>query len=212
VANLARQTPHRVMRELYGQYLAYSQAVVNAIPTYSSTDHYLVAASNKFYSALTEVCKAIYYHSAQESAPSLPQPSAPSDPAAPDNSEHPAPQQFLSSNAGMCKDWITRAEQFDTDTAPWRAVNLKVPATEWTSQDKAAVDAATSAMTTYADDMESSGRESQNPVWEDFAVLAAQYMRAYVQAVPTYTSNFGYLVSQATYLNNAIYWACKANH
>ena len=47
---LAKLTPHRVMRELYEQYIAYSRAYADSIATYSPADDNLalvaVAASN----------------------------------------------------------------------------------------------------------------------------------------------------------------------
>ncbi|ORV22854.1 hypothetical protein AWB98_23300 [Mycolicibacterium conceptionense] len=80
---------------------------------------------------------------------------------------------------------------------------------EWTSEQRSVMDAVGPVMDTYANDIEHLGRESGNPIWEDFAVLAAQYMRAYVQAIPQYTVNISYMASQSTRLSNAINWACK---
>jgi hypothetical protein len=210
VANLGKQTPHRVMRELYGQYIAYAQAVISAIPNYSATDNFIVATSNKFSSTLNEVCKAIHYHAAQETAPLIPEPSPPSDGTAAKISDGREPERFVAGDTGKCGDWIAMAEQFDKDSEAWRSLDLKVSAAEWTPEQKSVVDAATPVLTAYAEDMERLGRESGDQAWEDFAVLAAQSMRAYVQSIPTYTSNIGYMVSQSTYLANAIYWACKA--
>lgn len=210
VHNLAKQTPHRVMRELYGQYIAYSQALIDAVPNYSTTDHFIAAASNKFYSVLTETCKAIQYHAAQESAPIVPPPSPPSDPNRLNLRDSLKAERFLDGGATMCPNWISMSEAFDKDSAAWRALDLRIPATEWTPEQKSVIDGALPIMTAYAADMERLGRTSGNPVWEDFAVLAAQYLRAYIQAVPTYTSNIGYMASQSTYLANAVYWACKA--
>ncbi len=41
MVNLAKQTPHRVVRELYEQYIAYGRAYVDSIPTYMPADDVL---------------------------------------------------------------------------------------------------------------------------------------------------------------------------
>ena len=65
-------------------------------------------------------------------------------------------------------------------------------------------------MNTFADDVERLGRSSGNPVLEDFAVLAAQYRRAYVLALSSYTSVDNYLANASTNLVKSVYSACKA--
>ena len=55
-------------------------------------------------------------------------------------------------------------------------------------------------MSANADEMERLGRQSGNPTFEDIAVLAAQYQRAYVTALPTYTSADNFLLQSATFL------------
>lgn len=210
VASLAKQTPHRTMRELYGQYGAYAQSVIEAIPTYASEDNYLVAAYNKFAATLSRVCDSIHFRAAQQSAPLIPTPAPPSDAKTPIGDAPIGPERFLDQNNNACADWITMAERYDRDTAEWRGQDAKIPATEWPSGRKAIMDAVSPVMIANADDMERLGRASGNPVWEDFAVFAAQYRRAYVQAIPNYTPNFSYMSAVASYLSNAIYWACKA--
>ncbi|MGA5534696.1 hypothetical protein [Mycolicibacterium nivoides] len=210
VTSLAKQTPHRVMRELYGQYLAYSRAVIDSIPTYSSEDNYIVGASNQLAGALNRICDAIYFRAAQQTAPLISAPPAPSDVKSMNSTASAEPDRFLSGHIDTCKDWMALAERFDKDSEPWRQVSAKIPATEWTPDQKAAMDAVVPVMTTYSDEMEQLGRKSQNLVWEDFATLSAQYMRAYVQGIPTYTVNIGYLSSVSTSISNSIYWACKA--
>jgi hypothetical protein len=65
-------------------------------------------------------------------------------------------------------------------------------------------------MSNHADELERLGRQSDNPTLEDIAVLAAQYQRAYVAALPNYTSADNFLSETATLLAKAIDWACKA--
>ncbi|MBN3511643.1 hypothetical protein [Mycolicibacterium nivoides] len=212
VANLAKQTPHRVMRELYGQVNAYAQAVVDAIPTYSSTDNQIVAASNKMFGALNRVCDAIYFRAAQQTAPLIAAPSPPSVRQAPNEDGEQIPERFLNNSTAGCSDWIDLVEWFDKDkdSIAWGDLDANVKAAEWTPEHKAVMDAVAPVLSRYADDMEHVGRDSGNPIWEDFAIFAAQYMRAYVQGIPTYTPNSVYMSLTSNTLSNGIYWACKA--
>jgi hypothetical protein len=65
---LAKQTPHRVMRELYEQYIAYSRAYAEKIPAYTVADKPLAGVSTSIGSALTSACMAITYGSARNRA------------------------------------------------------------------------------------------------------------------------------------------------
>ncbi|CQD02172.1 hypothetical protein BN970_00046 [Mycolicibacterium conceptionense] len=209
VANLAKQTPHRVMRELYGQFNAYSQAVIDSIPTYTTSDREIVAAANQFSSALNRVCDALYYRAAQQTAPAILPPAPPTEIQQASRDDSPVPQRFLRSTDSNCDSWKSVIERFNKETEAWRGIASNISAMEWTSEQRSVMDAVGPVMDTYANDIEHLGRESGNPIWEDFAVLAAQYMRAYVQAIPQYTVNISYMASQSTRLSNAINWACK---
>jgi hypothetical protein len=65
-------------------------------------------------------------------------------------------------------------------------------------------------MNTAADQLEELGRRSGNPTLQDFAILAAQYRRAFVVAVPTYTPADNHLANAATYLSTAVLGSCAA--
>jgi hypothetical protein len=80
---LAKQTPHRVVRELYGQLIAYMRAYVAAVPTYTPKDNNLADATVNVAFAITSLCNAITYGSAPlmtdvdpVSEPTAPQPRA----------------------------------------------------------------------------------------------------------------------------------------
>lgn len=210
VRALSTQTPHRTMRELYSQYVAYSQALIESIPSYAATDQYNVQASNRFFSALNKVCDAIHFQAAQERAPLIPAPSPPSKPASADPGGTPEAQRLLDSHNDLCGDWIATVERVDNDTANWRAIDPAIPAAQWTSEQKSVIDAVTPAMATYADDLERLGRRTDVPEWEDFATFSAQYMRAFVQTLPEYTPSDSYLAAVTVNLSSAVYWACKA--
>lgn len=82
------------MRELYGQYNAYAQAVIDSIPNYSSDDNKTVAASNQFASSLNRVCDAIYFRAAQQTAPLISEAAPPSDPQVPNGDRNLVPERF----------------------------------------------------------------------------------------------------------------------
>lgn len=212
VINLAKQTPHRVMRELYGQFIAYAQAVVDSIPTYSSVDNEIVAASNQLFTVLNRVCDAIYYRAAQQTTPLIAAPQPAADPQAPDREGQLVIERFLNGTNISCSEWTTMVERFEQDprTKAWSDVDPNIRATEWSPEYKGTIDAVLPVLKAYADDMEHLGRQSGNPAWEDFAVFAAQYMRAYIEGVPTFRPAYGLLSLTSTILVNAINWACRA--
>ena len=86
-----------------------------------------------------------------------------------------------------------------------------MPATEWTPEIRALWDRLAELRGSYfAPKFEELGRKTGNPVWEDFAVLAAQYYRAFAAAVPTYTVNDGYLSEAGASTVSAVGVACQA--
>jgi hypothetical protein len=98
------------------------------------------------------------------------------------------PQRFLATSNPVCAEWSSALAAFFDDAAAWRAIDANIPATAWTPDQKAVNDAVVPRMKTLADHLEKLGRRSDNPTLEDFAVLSAQYWRAFALASPTYTS------------------------
>jgi hypothetical protein len=206
--DLVKATPHRVIRELYEQFIAYARLFKQSVPQYKLDDNYLAGVVDGAGSALVSICGAITYDSAATQAPFVPKgapPSKVSDPGDPAN-----PQRFLTSSDPACSDWLSAYRKFDAETADWRKIDPNRPATEWTPEEKTLNDAVEPMMTAFADEAESIGGRTQNPVLQDWATLSAQYRRAYVRAIPTYTPADNYLVSTSTYLAQAINTACLA--
>jgi hypothetical protein len=205
---LVKLTPHRVMRELYEQFIAYTRAFTNAISSYTSTDSHLAGAVDSLSSVPGDLCGAARYGSAATQIPLIPVPKAPSelspigDPS--------SPRQFLTTSNPVCGEWLSAFGQLLTDTSAWRAIDPNIPAAQWNSDQKAVVDAVGPVMEAFADKSEELGRRSGNPTFEDFAVLSAQYRRAYVLTFPTYTPADDYLVSASTSLAMSVNAACSA--
>jgi hypothetical protein len=61
-----------------------------------------------------------------------------------------------------------------------------------------------------ADRLQELGERSGNLTLQDFAMLAAQYRRAYAQSVPTYIAADNYLADAALYLTGVVRGACMA--
>ena len=206
--DLAKQTPHRVMRELYEQFIAYGRAFAAKIPSYVADDGNLAVVTDTITTATANVCSAIDYRSAPAIAPLIPIPPGPSELSSPGDAD--SPSRFLPASNDICSEWESAGQKFSDDTEQWRALDPKISATDWTPEQKAVNDAAAPIMADNAKELERMGRQSHNPTLEDFAVLAAQYRRAFVAAIPNYTSADDFLSGTAAELVRAVTWACKA--
>jgi hypothetical protein len=206
--DLVKVTPHRVVRELYEQFIAYARILNRSVPEYKPEDNYLAGVVDGAGSALVSICGAITYDSAATQAPFASK--APSPSRISDSGNVADPQRFLTSPDAVCSDWLSAYRQFDADSADWRHADPNKAATEWTPEEKALNDAVVPLMAAFADRAEEIGTRSQNAVLQDWALLSAQYRRAYVHAIPTYTPADNYLVSTSTYLAQAINTACLA--
>jgi hypothetical protein len=204
---LAKATPHRVMRELYVQFGVYARAFDEKSQTYNANDRHLPEVVDGIAASLVNICAAITYGVAQAQAALVPTVAAPSELAPVDDPSN--SPRFVNASDPVCSDWAAVFEKFDGDTANWRTLRTDVPADQWTPEQKALNDAVVPIMNKFADDLESLGRRSRNPILEDFAVLSAQYRRAYVLALPSYTSVDNYLANASTNLVKSVYSACE---
>ncbi|AMO63714.1 Uncharacterised protein [Mycolicibacterium phlei] len=205
---LAKLTPHRVVRELYEQFIAYSRAFADALPDYKPVDNNRVAAATMSSEALGYVCSAITYDSAQARGPFLPTLEAPerrapvSDPA--------GAEPLMEAQDAACDEWDELLSDFNEDTRDYQTLDTSKAATERTREERRIVDAAIPVMREYADKIEELRRRSEDPRIEDLATLAAQYRRAYADALPTYMTADSYLPRASQRTTSVIYYACKA--
>jgi hypothetical protein len=205
---LIKLTPHRVMRELYQQFIAYARAYVERVPKYTPADNNLAGAANSASSALGAICAAIADGPAAARGPLVPPAAAPSDIAPIGNPANPQP--FLTTPNSACEEWTVALGQFAKDTAAWQQLNPNVPAIYWNKDQKAINYKAAQVMNAFAGKLEQLARQSDNPVWQDFANLSAQYRRAFVLALPTYNPPDNHLANAANYLSTTILGACAA--
>jgi hypothetical protein len=205
---LAKQTPHRVVRELYEQLIAYWRAYADAIPTYTPpNDNYLADATVNLSETIRAMCSAITYGSAPlvTGLDPAPTPTAPSPPKDPGN-----PERFITDEDGVCQDWVSRQDAFAPKIREWAQIPFEKPGSEWTPEEVALNNAAFPVMSAYADANEKAGTASGNPVLEDFAVLSATYLRALVAVGLNYTQADGWFGTAALRLASVVSNACQA--
>jgi hypothetical protein len=205
---LVKLTPHRVMRELYQQFIAYAIAYAVRVPKYTPVDDNLAGAANSASSALGSICAAIADGPAAARGPMVHPSAPPSDIAPVGNPDNPQP--FLTTTNPVCDDWKSGLEQFGRDTAAWQKLDPNIPAIYWNREQKAVNYGVAQAMKAYASKVEQLGRQSDNAIWQDFANLSAQYRRAFVVALPTYTPTDNHLANAANYASTIILGACVA--
>lgn len=205
---LAKMTPHRVMRELYEQSIAYWRAYAASIKSYEPSDNYLAQVSINTASAIVSICGTIENQAAQARGPLVSEQPAP---LAEDQNDPADPATFLSApGPSVCSSWTEISNRFDVDTKAWREGDLTQDVSEWSPERRSVMNEAASTIREYANSIELLGRQSANATFADFAALAAQYWRAYVVAFPSYTSKDGYLAEVASYANFIIFNACAS--
>ncbi|MGV0837156.1 hypothetical protein [Mycolicibacterium thermoresistibile] len=205
---ISRITPHRVIRELYGQISVYMRAYADAIPNYVATDDNLVRVSTSAAGVVSNICSSIDYGSAAARAP-FAKPSAAPEQVAPVGDLE-SPQPFLSERNTVCEDWATAISDFQRDAAPWGATSPDIPVGQWSPEQKALNDEVVPVMKRFANQLLSLGSLSGNPILRDFAELSARYRFTYVEAIPTYMPADKYLANVAMLSSGVVNAACKA--
>ncbi len=205
---LVQLTPHRVMRELYEQFIAYARTYAAHVPHYIPADDALAGTANSASSALGAICAAVADGSAAERGPLLPPPAPPSQVAPVGNIAN--PQRFLTKPNPVCADWKSALDEFGEQSADWQKINPNLSALWWNKEQKATNFAIAPVMNAYAGKLELLGRRAGNPTLQDFAVLSAQYRRAFVVAIPTYSPADNHLANAANYASTTILGACAA--
>lgn len=206
---LARQTPHRVMRELYEQSIAYWRAYADSLKYYSPEDDSLALVASGTSGALVWICAAINYGSA-EARDALVPPGSPPLAISPPN-DPAEPVRFLEEPSPVCRDWSVNIERFDAATDSWaNSLDPAVPGSQWTPEVQSLAAQMTVVFQENAGQLQNMGVTSGNPILNDFASLAARYQRAYVQSLASYNPADNFLNSVAADLVVAVDNACRA--
>lgn len=204
---LARETPHRVMRELYEQRIAYTRAYANAISNYTPVDDNLAIVGNDLGAALSHICLSIANFAVANRGTSVPAAAAPTaiapvgDPA--------NPQRFLTAPSDACPRITALAQRKQRELEQWYKTDSNIPASQRSPADQVLAQMAATVLGHGADELDQIGRSAGNPVMEDFLVLAAQYYRAYVNALPSSIPADEEIYGTAQSAQVAVYDACK---
>ncbi|WP_131722053.1 hypothetical protein [Mycolicibacterium obuense] len=188
---LAKQTPHRVMRELYQQFAAYGRAYADSLSSYEQKDDHLIRVAISGSSALTAICRALTYGSAGARSPLIADAAPSMTPPAATQSE--SPQLFLQSNIPACSEWMPVVNQFEVDSSAWRSVDPNIAASQMNLTQRSILTAIAPVMNAFATNIQLIGRHSGDPLFIDFATLSAQYLRAYAASLVTYVPADDYL-------------------
>lgn len=205
---LVKLTPHRVMRELYEQFIAYARAFVERIPNYTAADAALAGTAHSAASGLAAICAAVANGSAAARGTLVESQSPPTKTAPVGNPNN--PQRYLTSPNPVCRDWKTTLDKFGADTGAWQGIDPSIPSMYWNPEQKAVNLAVGPVMISYANKLQQLGRRSGNPTLQDFAELSAQYRRAFAVALPTYAPPDNDLANAASYLSTTVLGACGA--
>ncbi|SHV04057.1 Uncharacterised protein [Mycobacteroides abscessus subsp. abscessus] len=207
---LTNATTHRVMRDLYLHFRKFSLAYAAHIPEYTRVDDWLIRAGSGLGDVITAICHAASFGPAAARAPSVPEAKAP-QPVVPAD-EKQIPDRILSIPDAQCADWSDTVDAMNADPtySAWNRADSTIAASSRTLERKAADDAVAPILSRYADVYEKLAWQSSNSSVQDFGILAAQYGRAFVNAIPTYTQPDTNLYDVFRKLPAAIVAACKA--
>ncbi|MFC7674054.1 hypothetical protein ACFQWH_13280 [Mycolicibacterium sp. GCM10028919] len=204
---LAKQTPHRVVRELYEQFVAYARAYINSIPTYTPAADQLATANVAAGNALMAICNAVEFGSADRSL--AVEPARPPTEVVP-ISDPGNPSLFMERANAICPEWLGVDTRFRADTAAWQAMDSSVDAARWTPEQRQTQLLALPRLQSLATEISSLGRDSGNAILEDFAETAALYLRAYVSTGDTYVAADSFLTATAFRIRNIVSAACES--
>ncbi|WP_245233948.1 hypothetical protein [Mycobacterium sp. PS03-16] len=208
--NLTKATPHRVMRELYEQFIAYAEDFTTRLPDYVPTDGKLAVVVDSLSSALAMICSAIDFNSAEALAPLVEPSPTPTEVARPP-SEAADREIFLESPIGVCAAWEVEAEAFSSKVVGWQAIDSNLSAAQWSPEQRKTIEDTVPVMRASAQRLQELGGRSGNATFEDMAYLASRYRAAYAAGLPNYSSADNFVSSAATYLVNFLLSACQAS-
>lgn len=206
---LAKNTPHRAMRELYEQSITFWRAYADSVPDYSPGDNYFAMAAGNASGAIVAICSAIDLRAAQARGPLVKAGPSPQDVTAPESPDSPAPL-IDSSNSSICQPWMAASNKFDADARPWHEIDPSIPASKWTEVQRSEMSEMAGVMSRFADELEHLRQKSEDRAVADFAALSAQYWRAFALAVPNYSTADSYLSGAAAYTVYLVVNACAA--
>lgn len=206
---LAKQTPHRVMRELYEQAIAYWRAYADTVDNYRPSADHLAGAATSAAESIQSICAAIDFGAAAGRA-ALTLPGPPPVPESP-LADPAHPPRFITGASAFCSEWVTMVGDYDAATREWRdRHDPNLPASQSPPDLRELNAKAATVMQQNADRTQLQGLLSGNLTAADFAALSSHYRRAYAMALPSYGLPDTHLDDAASRLQSLTDHACRA--
>ena len=204
----AQQTPHRVVRELYEQFIAYSRAYADSITNYAPRDNAFAQTSVAASYALGSICNSIAEGSAAARSTSVSPIDAPADIQG--ASDPASPRPVVSTYDPTCEQLDSMHAQLVTDTADWSKQDPNVPASIWSTEQRSVAAKTARVLDSFAAELVSLTRNADNPTFQDLASTTAIYMRTFASALSTFEPADNYFFIIGTRVNNVLVGACRA--
>ncbi|WP_231750890.1 hypothetical protein [Mycobacterium sp. NAZ190054] len=206
---LAKQTPHRVMRELYEQAIAYWRAYAESVDNYRPVADELARTAISAAEAVQSICAAIDFGAAADRGPLV----LPGPPPVPEGplSDPARPPRFIAGPSAFCNEWTSMVLEYADQTREWRdRHDPNLPGVHRPPELRELGDDVAAIMQQNADQAQLLGLMSGNLTAADFAALSSHYRRAFALALPTYGLPDTHLDAAATRLQSLTDHACRA--
>ncbi len=138
------------MRELYEQFIAYSHAYAERIPTYTAADDHLAGVANSADGLHRRyLCShQLWLGSGARTTDATHSGDTVSDRTA---GQSDRPSAIPAGPNSVCADWVAACLSSGKDTADWLAIPSDIPASQWTPEQRAINDAVAPVMDSFAD-------------------------------------------------------------
>jgi len=206
---LAKMTTHRVMRELYGQFIVYARAYAASIPRYTPIDDHLAFTAGTASLVIGHVCRAISSGAAAARALLVPAQAPPTSTAA--IGDLSSPQRIFTSPDGVCGELSPALDSLlqNPTFKSWINSDPAISVGNWPPEQRALADSVAPLMRSTADALEALAHKTSNPMVADFIQLGVQYRRTFVDSLPTYQANDQQVYLAGMYAPGVVAMACN---
>ncbi|SKG96488.1 Uncharacterised protein [Mycobacteroides abscessus subsp. massiliense] len=203
---VARQTPSRVMRELYLQSVAYYQIFARKIESYVPETHNFALAAKYYVETIEYICSAEFATEERKDDHRSVDPG----PGAPPLTEPGVPQVLMREPDPVCPAWIDSMERSEREIQAWRrGFDPSLPAGIWSESQRNLMTAVKPVFQREIEKMNASLKTVSNPTLRDLTALSSLYLSAFVSWSDTYVPQDMWLYNTAVSLRNAIATSCQ---
>ena len=206
---LAKMTPHRVMRELYGQFTVYARAYAASVSRYTPIDNNLAFTAGTTSLVIGYVCRAISSGAAAARASLVPAQTQPASTAPVGDLS--SPQRIFASPDPICADLSPTLDSLlqNPTFKSWTNGDPSISASNWPPEQRSLTDAVAPVMTSTADSLEALTHKSSNPIIWDFIQLGVQYRRTFIASLSTYQASDQNIYLAGQYAPGIVSMACN---